>query len=245
MLRTSPRRLAPLLALLAVAATACSTVGETSAATVNGHEISADSVREELDNIRGNQQYRQAIEQQYGTKLAGTGKGTFASAFTAQVLSLKIYYQLFDESLRAHHALPPEREIKARRAEIAEQLKSLGGKRFDDAYIEQLARQDALVLRIQEEAATQACVSHILVGTDDRTAAEAKRKAEDLKRQLDRGANFAELAKSDSDDPGRANRAAISTVARGAASCRRSTTPSSPNRLGRWARRSRPSSATT
>jgi parvulin-like peptidyl-prolyl isomerase len=45
-----------------------------------------------------------------------------------------------------------------------------------------------------------ACVSHILISTQGRTDAEAKAKAEDLKRQLDAGADFATLAEANSDD---------------------------------------------
>ncbi len=52
----------------------------------------------------------------------------------------------------------------------------------------------------------QARVRHILIavprGADAKTDAAAKQKAEDLLKQLRSGANFAELAKKNSDDPG-------------------------------------------
>lgn len=48
-----------------------------------------------------------------------------------------------------------------------------------------------------------ATVSHILIEVnDDRTSDEALELAEDIKTQLDNGADFAELAKTYSDDPG-------------------------------------------
>src|SRR4051794_15872178 len=94
------RRLAPLAILLmaALALSACNSVGESPAATVNGHDISADTVRSELRTIRENRAYRDALERSYQMTLAGESKGTFDSSFTAQVLSLRIYYALVEQS---------------------------------------------------------------------------------------------------------------------------------------------------
>ncbi|MED0675140.1 peptidylprolyl isomerase [Aneurinibacillus thermoaerophilus] len=49
---------------------------------------------------------------------------------------------------------------------------------------------------------TQVDVRHILIGTDKRSKAEAKKKAEELVKQLRNGADFAKLAKENTDDPG-------------------------------------------
>ena len=218
MLRSPLRRVAPLLALLGVLLTSCSSVAPSPAATVNGEDISVESLQDELKIIRGNQAYREALEQSYQVQLAGTGKGTFGSAFTAQILSLKVYYELLEQSLAEHEALPGRADIAASRRNVQQQLGTLGGKRFSRAYIDQLARQDALVTKAQEEATTgaiareffeenrddfrQACVSHILVSTETRDEAEAERLAEEIKAQLDAGADFATLARERSDDPG-------------------------------------------
>lgn len=49
---------------------------------------------------------------------------------------------------------------------------------------------------------TLADVRHILIGTDNRTKEEAKKKADQLVQQLRGGADFATLAKANSDDTG-------------------------------------------
>src|SRR5687767_1651258 len=95
--RLSVRRLAPLVVLV-VALAACSSMGESPAATVNGDEVSADSVRSELKTIRSNRAYRDALERSYQMTLAGESKGTFDATFTAQVLTLRIYYELVEQS---------------------------------------------------------------------------------------------------------------------------------------------------
>lgn len=196
------RRLAPLLVLVLVGLTACSSVGESSAATVNGERISPEAVQQELKTIRSNTQYRQAVEQQYGIELGATANGTFASAFTAQVLSLQVYYRLFEQKMDDLNIAPTASEERAAVANLREQLKSLKGKKFPEKYIKQLAHQDALVGKLQTEAKiVQACPSHILVSTESRSDAEAKRMAGDLERQLAAGADFEALAASSSDDP--------------------------------------------
>jgi foldase protein PrsA len=45
-------------------------------------------------------------------------------------------------------------------------------------------------------------VQHILVSTENRSDAEAKKRAEEVKKKLDEGGDFAKLAKEYSDDPG-------------------------------------------
>jgi foldase protein PrsA len=49
---------------------------------------------------------------------------------------------------------------------------------------------------------TEADVRHILISTDNRSKAEAKKKAEALVEQLRKGADFVKIAKENSDDPG-------------------------------------------
>jgi foldase protein PrsA len=56
----------------------------------------------------------------------------------------------------------------------------------------------------KQGAFIQADVRHILIGTEKRSKAEAKKKAEDLVKQLRAGADFAKLAKENTDDPGSA-----------------------------------------
>jgi len=60
---------------------------------------------------------------------------------------------------------------------------------------------------------------HLLVkceqGSDEKAKAQAKGKAEDLRKQLQNGADFAKLAKEHSDDPGRKNTGGEYTFPRG------------------------------
>ncbi|ERI08766.1 peptidylprolyl isomerase [Aneurinibacillus aneurinilyticus] len=49
---------------------------------------------------------------------------------------------------------------------------------------------------------TQTNVRHILISTEKRSKAEAKKKADELVKQLRNGADFAKLAKENTDDPG-------------------------------------------
>lgn len=45
-------------------------------------------------------------------------------------------------------------------------------------------------------------VQHILISTENRSDAEAKKRAEEVKKKLDKGGDFGKLAKEYSDDPG-------------------------------------------
>ncbi|MFS8513065.1 MAG: peptidylprolyl isomerase [Planifilum fulgidum] len=45
-------------------------------------------------------------------------------------------------------------------------------------------------------------VQHILISTENRSDAEAKKRAEEVKKKLDKGGDFSKLAKEYSDDPG-------------------------------------------
>jgi foldase protein PrsA len=215
------RRLAPLLALVAILASACGTVTESPAATVNGTRITIASVQAELTTIRDNKAYRGALEQSYGMKLAGTGKGTFGSAFVAQLLSLRVYYELLEQSLADQGVKISASDDSKALTTIEQQLGSLGKdapKAFSAEYRKRLAHQQALIEKAQDEAQngdlatkyfaahrdefTQACVSHILISKDSHTPAEAKALAEGIKAQLDGGADFATVAKATSEDAG-------------------------------------------
>jgi parvulin-like peptidyl-prolyl isomerase len=205
------RRLAPLLAVLAIAATGCDYTSGSDAASVNGKKISVDSVQDELKEIRSNKAYRAAIESSnggYGVSLAGAGKGTFNNEFTAQALSIRIYYEAIEQDLAKRGIKISESEEKDALDATKENLAQVGWSKFSKDYQEELGHQQAVISKAQEEAtkdlqpteAEVACVSHILIGLEGRTDPEAKAKADDLKRQLDDGADFATLAKGNSDD---------------------------------------------
>jgi parvulin-like peptidyl-prolyl isomerase len=212
------RRLAPLLALLAVVASACGSA-ESKAATVNGTVITASSLQDELQAIKANPAYRKALEDPqngYGMSLTGSGKGTFNTEFAAQTLTLRVYYDLIERDLAKRGVKITAKDDKDARTTIKSGIDQLGKgvwAKFPADYQTRLAHQTAIIAKAQDQAgkdlkptkAQVACVSHILIAVSDTvTDAQAKAKIEDLKRQLDAGADFATLAKANSDDGSKA-----------------------------------------
>jgi foldase protein PrsA len=220
MRRLPIRRLAPLVALLVTLA-ACSSVGETPAATVNGDDISVSSVRSELKIIRGNRAYRAALERQYQMTVAGESKGTFDAAFTAQLLTFRIWYERVEQTLEELDIAVKPSDERSARSTIKQQVDTLGPKvwsSFPQKYRDLLGHQEALIERVSEEAGEgkiardyfnrhkdefqQICVSHILINTANHSDADAERLAEEAKAELDGGADFATVAREKSEDPG-------------------------------------------
>lgn len=202
------------VAALAVLLAGCGTFEEGPAATVNGDEITEQTLRDELDAIRDNEGYRTLMEQQLGQESPGDGKGTFATPFVSNLLSERVYFTLIEQELaRGDVAVGGDREDAAR-AELEER----GGQDFADL---PQAQQDALVQRVAVLAALDeeigprffeehqadfdsVCVSHVLVATEGRSEAEARERAEELKASIDGGAAFRTVASEESDDPGAA-----------------------------------------
>ena len=204
------RRLAPLLVLAALVVTGCGDVAANPAATVNGEELSIDSLQVELDAIRENEDYRSALEQAHGAEFAGAGKGTFGAQFTARVLSLRVYYELLEQGLAERGVEVAEADLDEAEDAVRQQLSQFGDGmfgRFPASYRRQLVRQEAVVALAAETAGAEvevACASHILVTTENRTDAEARRLVQEIQAELDGGADFAEVARARSEDPGSA-----------------------------------------
>ena len=143
------------LAALVVGLTGCGSVQPT-AVTVNGHRISQSAVDDELREIRDNKRYRDAL--QIGA-IEGDGKaGTFNSEFAAQVVTLRIYYQLVEEELDRRGVEITAKDLEAAResaegglgvnpqtgaSDAAAGRKVLAG--FSDDYRDALVRREALV----------------------------------------------------------------------------------------------------
>jgi hypothetical protein len=216
------RRFAPLLVLLALVASACGSTEER-AATVNGKDISADAIKDELDAIRGNAKYREVIEsdQGYGIKLAGAGKGTFNAEFAAQTLTLNIYYDLIERDLDRRGIKVTAADDKKARTAFKQQIDGLGKgvwTKFPAEFRENAAHRNAVIDKAQEAATTgkiadeyfaehadefeTACTSHILVNGEGKDDAVAKQQIDEIKAELDGGADFATVAAAKSEDPG-------------------------------------------
>lgn len=218
------RKLLPLVVIGALVASGCSTFAESPAATVNGVEISVDSIEDELRTIKENDAYRQALEQSYGAPSTGGGSGTYDAQFVSQLISLRVYYELLDQELQERDAELTEDELLAGREVVEQQITQLGDdvfESFPEEYQMRLARQQALVEKIQREVAgdagdaeayyrknreqfEQACVSHILVSTEGLSPDEALTAAQALKARIQAGEDFAAVAAAESQDPGSA-----------------------------------------
>ena len=224
------RRLLPLVTLLALVAPACSAFGEAPAATVDGAEITVESIDEEIETIRSNDAYRQALEQSYGAPTDGSaGEGTFDAAFVAQVLSLRVWYQMIERDLTESGVEITDDSLTQARQAVEEQFASLDPDPGDDenpvlesfprSYLDRLVRQRALVelvdAQITEEIGddeeafyeentdefAEICLSHALVGVQSgRTPAEAESEAQDLYERIQDGEDFEDIATNDSDD---------------------------------------------
>jgi peptidyl-prolyl cis-trans isomerase D len=117
---------------------------------------------------------------------------------------LKAYY---DSHLKTYaNSIPEKREVKYVQIDLS---KIAGGVQITQDELQSYYNQHRDQYRVPE----QAKVSHILIKTplpgpdgkvDEKGVAEAQKRAEDILKQLRAGANFEELAKKYSEDPGSA-----------------------------------------
>ena len=224
------RRLLPLLLLVTLSASsACSALGTAPAATVNDHDISTSSLEDEIDAIRSNEGYVTQLEDSFGAPSEGSGgKGTFDAAFVAQVLALRVYHEVVAEDLDERGIEVEDETIDQMRSEMQRGIDGAFGdgafEKFPKDYRELLVRQQALVETAQQaiveevgedeesffennpDEFVEICVSHILVGIQGGTTpAEAQTDALALRERIEDGEDFAELAGTESDDPGSAS----------------------------------------
>lgn len=159
-MRKPPAVLASFVALvvLVVGLSACGSVQPT-AATVNGQRISQDSIDEELRQIRDNKRYRDALG--LGS-IEGDGRdGTFDSEFAAQVLTLRIYYELVQQELDDRGVVLTDDDLASAREsaetnlganpQTGERDAALGRRvlrGFSSDYRDALVRREALVTKL-------------------------------------------------------------------------------------------------
>ena len=183
------------------------------AATVDGSRISRTELENELRDIAANDKYLKYIESQVQIR----SSGVFDAAFTAQVLTRQIVYELVHQDLERRNITLTKADLDAGRESAAQRV---GGEdiliAFDPEYQETLIRRAAEVTVLSfalleqgppDEAAkayydshqdefAQACVNHILVSTPE--------EADQVKGRLDAGEDFAEVARAVSKDTGSA-----------------------------------------
>ena len=177
--------------VLALVAGACgNNLGETirpAAATVNGETISQQELDDELEAIRGNEDYIASIESG-GLAVTGEGAGTLTNAFVSRVLTRQIFLKLVHDEIERRDLGVTEEQLESVRPGV---LQSVGGEeifdKFPAGYRDTLVRRNAEVSLLQSELggpeATDAdvkafyeenaerfaetCVSHILFGVTD------------------------------------------------------------------------------
>jgi parvulin-like peptidyl-prolyl isomerase len=206
----------PALALVAIGAvgtvaTACSTV-RPPALTVNGDDISRDSVDRQLSAIADNRDLKGQISETNGT-IKSSGSSIWLTHVVTQ--------QVVDRQVQRHHL----RVASADRIGAQAQAESFFGtqafaafpKWFRDQTLDGFARQQALfraigapatdadvlraynttIAQLKAQCPSGRFVSHILVATQQQAAA--------LAAQLAAGANFEQLARQQSIDTGSAS----------------------------------------
>lgn len=218
--RSKPIVIAALLAVVSVSG--CSLLSNSPAATVNGVEISDGSLQDELSAIRDNKSYRDLVEQGMQAAQTGESVGSFDTTFIARLLTQRVYYELIKKELERRKVKITDADLTPLREGVIQQV---GGKpvfdKFSKGYQDQLVLQRALFKKLNETLANelgagkpetyfkehadefvQGCASHILISTQDKDPEAARAEATEVKARLDKGADFATVAKEVSDDPG-------------------------------------------
>lgn len=216
--------------VLALVGSACGAVAPY-AAKVNGVRITTRDLERELDAIRGNEQYLEAIEGQLaaqGGRVLGAGEGTFSSAFVSQVLTRRILLELVHQEVDRRNLRVTQDALDQAREQLEQ---SFGDpavfERFPKDYVDELvtntveidllrgalkprAVSDRQVREFYEQNPSffeETCARQIVTGGFELGApvspeqdAQAKAAAEEIKRRVDAGEDFAAIARAESKD---------------------------------------------
>ena len=219
------KRLLALVVALAALLAACGSLGAT-AVTVNGDRVSQKTVDDELDQIRDNKRYRDAISLSDDTILGSGREGTFKADFAAQVLTLRVYYTLVRQELEKRHLSLSDADLKKARNAVINQInvdprtgqaKSGQGEKilaaFSKEYRDELIRRQAEIEKLQgslsksnvTDADVQKYYDEHKADFDQVCAmhvlVDTKEQADAIKAQLAGGADFATIAAAQSKDP--------------------------------------------
>jgi parvulin-like peptidyl-prolyl isomerase len=210
--------------LLAGVLSGCGSVSP-NAATINGSAVTRSALNGELSDISASPRYIAALQSQ-GGQVAGSGPGTYTQGFVASILNARLIYLLIHDDLVRRKALPDGADISAaaQAAPQQQQYNDQSGSffsQFPASYRNTLTKRLADVQKLEglvgtdsadqqyydthtAEFATEVCVRHILLAAKDLDGsvdfAVSKTEADQEKAKLDGGADFATLAKADSQD---------------------------------------------
>ena len=212
------KRIAPLfVAVLAVLATSCGS-DDVKAATVNGTRIPESQVTDELEAIDGNEAYVEAIEQSsQGVQVQGDAPDSFDSAFVARILTRQIIFELVEQEVAERDLEVDDEALEQARQDLEQQIPPDIIEQFPEEYLDLISGWNAAALVLQgdlvgsedvsadaaeqyfeenKEEFRQVCAAHILV--------ETEQEAQEVRGQLQGGADFATVAKEKSLDTGSA-----------------------------------------
>lgn len=224
------RRILVLLAAAVLLLSACSDYTTPYAAKVNGKRISVDKLNRELQAVKGNKAYLDAVTAQAesrGMAVLGAGDDTFGSGFVAETLTRRIYFELVHQEVVERGLKVSDDAVKRARDSFSEGENATVFKDFPAAFVDEIAYSTAEVEVLQENLRTditdqqvqdfyrenpqffqQYCAAQIVTGgfagdeppPADQEAA-ARAAADDIKRRVDSGQDFAAIARAESKDP--------------------------------------------
>ena len=208
---------AAVVAVLAATGVACKSATPY-AAKVNGIVLSRQGLENELDAIKGNKKYLEALKQA-NVPVEGPGENatTFSSQFVARILTRRIYLELVHQEILRRKLEVEERDLTVAREQL---VASIGDESVLDAfpksYYDEILRTTAEVYVLQNALADTSeanlrkyyddhrdqfevvCAAHILVATK----AQADTVVKDLAKARDKQVAFADTAKKKSTDTG-------------------------------------------
>jgi parvulin-like peptidyl-prolyl isomerase len=187
------------------------------AAKVNGSRITQNELDRELNAVLGNKAYLDQVDQGFAQaqeSARGSGKNTLNTVFVARLLERRIAFELIRQKVKDEGLEVTPEDLEAARAELVESFgndeKVLNA--FPRNYRDELVRSTAEVAvlerffseRPRDDAAVKAfyeknradfetfCLRAIIV--------TERPQAEQIKRRLAAGADFAALARTESKD---------------------------------------------
>lgn len=102
-------------------------------------------------------------------------------------------------------------EILKERGFNKDQLREflINGNKVSSYFEKQVKEEDLKKEYKRSDQFVNVKVQHILISTENRSEAESKKRAEEVKKKLDKGGDFKKLAKKYSDDPGSKNQGGV------------------------------------